>query len=207
MQIDRLLYPITTLGPGERLVIWTIGCSKHCDKCANPELWRQNQSKDVEVEQLVLLIKQNLGESKIDGVTITGGDPLEQISELSKLLPLLKEITDDILVFTGFTVQEAKTVISCDEWKLIKQNVTALIDGVYIDDLNDNVCALRGSTNQEIIFFDESKKERYFEYVRKDRVIQNVFHENKMISVGIHGKDYKSSGGKNNGEADAKMAK
>ena len=203
MQIDRLLYPITTLGPGERLVIWTVGCSKHCEKCANPELWRQTQSKDVEVAQLIHHLKKSLGESKIDGVTITGGDPLEQIAELNKLLPLLKEITDDILVFTGFTIGEAKAAIPHDEWDRLEQNISVLIDGTYIDDLNDNECALRGSTNQKVIFFDDSQKEKYFDYMKKGRVIQNVFHENKIISVGIHGKEHKTTGGKSVGEADA----
>lgn len=38
MQIDRLLYPVHSLGPGNRLVIWVRGCKKRCFNCANPEL-------------------------------------------------------------------------------------------------------------------------------------------------------------------------
>ena len=105
MQIDRLLYPITSLGPGERLVIWTVGCSKHCPHCANPELWQSNPAKDIDVNKLYDLIIQSVKGKRIDGITITGGDPMEQISELTKLLTLLNEITDDILVYTGYTVE------------------------------------------------------------------------------------------------------
>ena len=188
MQIDRVLYPIVTLGPGERLVIWTIGCSKHCYKCANPELWQKNEDKDMNVSELMSIIKQAVKNQTIDGVTITGGDPLEQIKELNSLLPLLKEITDDVLVYTGYTMEEAKELISESEWETVKIHTSVLIDGAYRDELNDNVCALRGSANQNIIFFDETKKDLYSKYIDNGRKVQNVFYDEKMISVGIHNK-------------------
>ncbi len=46
MQIDRVLFPITTLGPGNRIGIWTIGCPHKCYNCSNPELWDANVNKD-----------------------------------------------------------------------------------------------------------------------------------------------------------------
>ena len=189
MQIDRIVYPISTLGPGERLVIWTIGCSKHCYKCANPELWQTDPNKDIDVCGLVKNIRQAAGVHIIDGVTVTGGDPLEQIGELNKLLPLLREITDDVLVYTGYTIEEAKMILSKSEWDAMKKNTSVLIDGAYIDDLNDNICVLRGSSNQNIIYFDESKKKIYEAYLKKGRMVQNVFYNEKMISVGIHNRD------------------
>jgi len=190
MQIDRVLYPITTLGPGERLVIWTIGCSKHCHKCANPELWHENPDKNIDVFELVGIIKQATDNRTIDGVTITGGDPFEQIEELNKLLSFFREITDDVLVYTGYTTEEAKTVLSESEWETMKQHTSVLIDGAYIDDLNDNECVLRGSSNQNIIYFDEAKKELYSAYLKKGRSVQNMFYNEKMISVGIHNREY-----------------
>jgi len=189
MQVDRILYPITTLGPGERLVIWTIGCSKQCPKCANPELWHKNSAKDVDVNNLVSIIKQVSSNKMIEGITITGGDPFAQIEELIKILPLLKEITDDVLVYTGHTVQEAESVLLKSQWETVKRHISVLIDGPYMDELNDNKCVLRGSANQNIIYFDETKKESYLAYLEKGRSVQNVFYNEKMISVGIHNKD------------------
>ena len=189
MQIDRVLYPISSLGPGERLVIWTVGCSKHCYKCANPELWSSNSDKEIDVIALSKQINKNIDNTAFDGVTITGGDPLEQITELNKLLPLLKEITDDLLIYTGYTIEEAKNIFSEQEWKNLESNASVLVDGVYINDLNDNKCVLRGSTNQNIIFFDETKKDKYFPYMEKGRAVQNIFYSEKMISVGIHNND------------------
>ncbi|MCL2079203.1 MAG: radical SAM protein [Oscillospiraceae bacterium] len=189
MRIDRIIYPITSLGPGDRLVIWTVGCSKHCYKCANPELWEHNVENEIAVEELVNAIKTSLDNQIIDGVTITGGDPLEQYEELSRLLPLLFEITDDILVFTGYTKKQAEAIMPSDTWEVIKKYTAVLIDGKYIDELNDNKCPLRGSSNQQVHFFDLSKKARYLEYMARGRSVQNVYYNEKIISVGIHNKE------------------
>lgn len=47
MQIDRLLYPVHSLGPGNRLVIWVRGCKKRCFNCANPELQFFNPKSEI----------------------------------------------------------------------------------------------------------------------------------------------------------------
>jgi len=189
MQIDRILYPITTLGPGKRLVIWTIGCSKHCYNCANPELWSKNQNKNIDVFELIKTIKQTTNNQFLEGITITGGDPFEQIDELCILLSLLRDFSNDILVYTGYTYDEIKSQFSRKKIETIMQYISVLIDGVYMDNMNDNKCVLRGSTNQNIIYFDKSKKERYSAYLKDGRKIQNVFYNKKMISIGIHNKD------------------
>ncbi|MDD6914748.1 MAG: 4Fe-4S cluster-binding domain-containing protein, partial [Eubacteriales bacterium] len=49
----RVLFPITTLGPGNRIGIWTIGCPHKCYNCSNPELWDANVNKDINVSDLV----------------------------------------------------------------------------------------------------------------------------------------------------------
>lgn len=185
MQIDRVMYPITSLGPGQRLVIWTIGCSKHCKGCSNPELWDRAPSKNIDVDSLASNIIKQLDGQKIDGITITGGDPLEQYDELVKLILMLKPICDDILVYTGYIVSEIPT----DKLAVLKKYVDVLIDGRYINERNTNECVLRGSANQNLIFFNEKVKEKYETYLKEGRKIQNVFYENKAISVGIHNID------------------
>ena len=190
MQIDRILYPITTLGPGERLVIWTIGCSKQCFNCSNPELWKRDPNRDINTNELMDLIMKTLPKEKVEGVTITGGDPLEQIKELNKLLPLLHSITDDILVYTGYPFAALQEKLAKEDFAVLEQYVTVLIDGVYTEDLNDNSCPLRGSSNQQLIYFDDSKKEKYLHYLNNTRSVQNIFYNDKMISVGIPIKEH-----------------
>ena len=189
MQIDRILYPVTTLGPGERLVIWTVGCSRKCPKCANPELWRKNPDKEINVFALVSLLKNALEKRIIDGITITGGEPFEQSGDLSLLLPLLKGITNDVLLYTGYTLEELCNLLTEAEIAVIKRYVAVLIDGAYLNENNDNECVLRGSSNQNIIYFNRTKTEVYANYLKMGRKVQNVFYNGKMVSVGIHNRD------------------
>ena len=70
----------------------------------------------------------------------------------------------------------------------IKKNIPILIDGPYIDELNFKDVKLRGSKNQNIIYFNKKLKNIYKEYMSKDRMIQNVIMGRKLISVGIHNK-------------------
>lgn len=186
MLIDRIIYPIKSLGPGRRLVIWTVGCSKHCKGCANPELWLFDKNKEISIDRLYEIILSYINNEEIDGVTISGGDPFEQLPELLYLLKYLSQITDDIIVYTGFSFEELSKLCSEDEMKFIKQTVTLLIDGKYIEELNDNKCQLRGSTNQKLIFFNNKHRKIYEDYIKQKRIIQNVYYENKLISVGIH---------------------
>lgn len=61
MQIDRILFPVTTLGPGNRLGIWTIGCPHRCFNCSNPELWNDDAEKDISLSELVSVFKDKNG--------------------------------------------------------------------------------------------------------------------------------------------------
>lgn len=193
MQIDRIIYPITTLGPGQRIAIWTVGCSKHCANCANKELWDRNNGKSISPEVLVGIINEVIDTHKVDGVTFTGGDPLEQFDELLEFVRLLSPLSSDILIYTGYTLSEAKQCISPEKWNEFIDMIAVMIDGPYIDKLNDNRCVLRGSSNQNIIYFNEKVKERYIPYLEEGRKIQNVYYENKLISVGIHNRESKEA--------------
>jgi len=186
MHIDRLLYPIESLGPGRRLVIWTAGCSKRCAYCSNPELWEADEAGSISVETLYEMVEGVYSRHAVDGITITGGDPLEQLDELLELVKRLKALCEDILVYTGFTIKELKQKLSPEQMAELMENVGVLIDGKYIHALNHSTAALRGSVNQKLFFFDEKLRERYGRYMSGGRTIKNVFYKNSIISVGIH---------------------
>jgi anaerobic ribonucleoside-triphosphate reductase activating protein len=134
-------------GPGVRFVLWTQGCSKGCKNCFNPETWSYTIEKEYSPRQIFELIKN----FEVDGITISGGDPLEQEGELLELLFLLKEIKlpKGIILFTGFSRNE---ILENPLREKCLQYIDVLIDGRYIDSLKiDN--SLRGSSNQEFYFF------------------------------------------------------
>lgn len=187
MEIDRIYYPVKTLGYGERIGIWTIGCPHKCKECSNPELWESNSRKDISLEAIIEIIKSI--DKKVDGITITGGEPFFQSKELSQLIVKLKELSyDDILVYTGYSYNELKK--STDPTiSYIISNISALIDGKYIDKLNDNK-PQRGSSNQNIIILNEEYRYRYITK-EETRTVQNVFYKDGLFSIGIPLKNFR----------------
>lgn len=186
MLIEKVLFPITSLGPGNRLVIWTAGCSKHCYHCSNPELWEAEPEKNIDVPTLVKMIRAAIGDNDVQGITVTGGDPFEQYEELLDMLEDLQGVSKDIAVYTGYTIEELYKNLSADEMERVRRFVAVLIDGRYVEELNDDNCVLRGSTNQKIYFFNEEVRDKYEQYMKNGRKIQNIYYRNEILSVGIH---------------------
>lgn len=181
MQIDRVLYPIKTLGPGKRIGIWTVGCSHHCNKCSNPELWDPNINKDIPIDFLLEYIKKY--HALADGVTITGGDPFFQPDDLYSLLLSLRKIGfNDILVYTGYEYERLLKT-----HRKVIDLIDVLIDGTYIDNLNDNQ-GIKGSSNQRVIVINKRLSTKYDRVYTSERKRQNFLYQGKIISVGIPNK-------------------
>lgn len=178
MYVARVLYPVEVLGPGKRVGIWFCGCPRRCKGCSNPELW-EFQDRYYTSPQLVCdLIKQIAKDHPIDGFTITGGDPMYQANDLQQLIVLLRAISEDILVYTGYSLNE----ISADQLN----GIAVLIDGEYIESRNNN-CILRGSDNQTIHILDQRYEGTYTTYLSHNaNQVQNFMTSDGVISVGIH---------------------
>ena len=111
MFVDRIYFPVTTLGPGERVVVWTCGCTKRCPGCANPELWETRPEAAIEPARLAAVLNDLAGRTGAHRITFTGGDPLEQAPALASVLAAIRSAFDDILIYTGYTFGEL-TVMS-----------------------------------------------------------------------------------------------
>ena len=160
MFVSHVLAPVVSLGPGERIVVWTAGCSKHCAGCISPQWRDQLPEQDVDVDELAQMLLDTAREHGVHRLTVSGGDPLEQASELMKLLSIIRGAYDDILVYTGFTLEELPRAIGTDVWEALKPLIDVLIDGPYVDELNVPDCALRGSTNQRVIYLSDRPQAR-----------------------------------------------
>lgn len=147
-------------GPGNRFVLWTQGCSKGCLECFNPETWSKNIFKELLPKQIFELVKN----FEVDGVTISGGDPLEQEDELLELLMLLSSIrlSKGVILFSGFTRAEISSNIIREK---CLQYIDVLIDGRYEKNLKVDF-SLKGSSNQEFYLFSDkiSISELYFDH-------------------------------------------
>lgn len=183
MQIDRLLYPVHSLGPGDRLAIWIRGCKKRCFNCANPELQLFNPNSEVSMTVIKEMISKI--DKKIDGITITGGEPFCQAKDLFEIITFMLEITDDILIFTGYSKKEIYDLNNDYAIKCIVK-ATVVIYGEYVDELNDNHTPLIASSNQVIEFHNPKINNKYINYMNNGRIIENFYYNDNLISVGIH---------------------
>jgi len=185
MQIGKILYPITTLGPGMRLGIWTQGCDRRCRGCSNPELQEWDQSKDAPAEGIVDGIKA----LEFDGVTISGGEPFLQAAELRRMIDLFISMgVDDILVFTGFYENELREMKDPDVDSVLS-NIAVLVDGPFIESryVED---PLRGSDNQNVIVLNEKYADSYDVYRKEEKKIDVFRFENEVHFIGIPSPGY-----------------
>ena len=171
------------LGPGNRIGIWFCGCPRRCDGCSNPELWEFQARYKTSLETVTTLTEKIAQAHRVDGFTITGGDPFFQPDDLSRLLEQIKKISDDILVYTGYMKDELPPEIL--------KNIAVLIDASYVKERNNN-CRLRGSDNQTIYILSEKHRAAYEKYLATtENQIQNFTTQDGYISVGIHRSDFK----------------
>jgi len=177
---------------GKRVGIWVCGCNHRCPGCSNPELWEFDKSKDIGVDALYGIIKTLYDNNAVDGFTITGGEPFDQETELMELLPMLKKLSADIILYTGYTINELLGKQS-RAVNVILESTAILIDGRYIDELNNNVF-MRGSDNQSIIILNDDYKNAYTWYFSNgtNRIQNFKIYNNETVSVGIHKRNFKT---------------
>ena len=129
-------------GEGVRTVIFVAGCPFACHGCHNQEFQSIRYGKPFELEELREEIRKNA--KLIDGLTISGGEPLFQYAALCAFLALIKTDSElqrlNIWVYTGYNFEQIP--------ESIKQFVDVFIDGKY-EAFRPKV-QWRGSNNQRL---------------------------------------------------------
>jgi anaerobic ribonucleoside-triphosphate reductase activating protein len=139
----------------------------------------------VDAGAVLKMIRMIAGENPVDGFTLTGGDPFLQPEALEELLDPLREISEDILVYTGYLAEDLKK-----RYPELLARIAVLIDGPYMEERN-HALPLIGSDNQRILFLREEYRERYAPILAQETSrIQNFRVRDGIISVGIHRPDY-----------------
>ena len=134
-------------GPGARIVLWTQGCSLGCPGCFNPQTHPGRGGKLWKVDDLIALIISSPGHP--EGLTISGGEPLQQIQPLSRLLRGVRLRSDlSIILFTGFSWEEIQKLPGSHQ---ILPNVDVLLAGRF-DQSQRLASGLRGSANKTVHF-------------------------------------------------------
>ena len=164
-------------GEGLRVVLWTSGCSHHCQACHNAITWNKDNGLDFD-EVAKKEIFDELEKDWCSGLTLSGGDPLflESREEISKLVMEAKERFPDktIWCYTGYTwdtlLEQSK---SDNNLKNILDNIDVLLDGKFILRLALEKLHYVGSSNQCIIDVKKSLEEnKKVIYINNDEIIE-----------------------------------
>lgn len=126
--------------------IFFTGCKFHCHNCFNKEIWDFNSGEYFD-KQAKDKLYEYISDEHVKGLSILGGEPLQQGEEL---LNLLKEIkikfpNKRIWLWTGYYLNELN-----DLQKEIISYCDRVIDGRFDNNLKNYNLKLRGSSNQSI---------------------------------------------------------
>lgn len=141
-RVHAVLPRSTANGPGERFTIWSQGCALACPGCFNPETHAGTGGDPHTVDDLVAAV---LREPDLEGVTLTGGEPLEQPEAVGDFCATLKDRSSlGVIVLTGFTRAE----IEADPDRAAAvAHADLVVAGRYNRRLR-TATALRGSANK-----------------------------------------------------------
>ncbi len=172
-------FPVVTLGPGRRLGLWLQGCSIHCPGCIAPENQPFDRSFAVSVDALMEELAPVLAEQP--GVTISGGEPLDQKEALLALLERFNAHgIRDILLYSGYPKE--KILVMCPE---VPERIAALIDGPYIEGAA-TPAPWKGSENQTLTLFREEYRDIYEVWSEdRERRMQLVRKGTERYLIGI----------------------
>lgn len=161
----RRLHIMTVTGPdinnglGFRVTIWVSGCSHHCINCQNKHTWKYGQGfclddnypnlPDYTYEDRILSL---CDDPHIDGITLSGGDPLDQgelaLAELNEFLKVFRKKfpNKNVWLYTGCLYEDL------DYYQLqVARLCDVIVDGQYQEENRDITLPYRGSSNQRII--------------------------------------------------------
>ena len=147
LQIARIAWPVTSLGPGSRIALWTSGCSHRCPGCISPELLDPSSGTTVSTNIAANRILSIPAE--VRGLTVSGGDPADQAISVSDLLRQLRAAKPnwDVILYSGWTREQL--ALDPHGKGRVLEVVDLLIDGLYKHNIASNN-SLAGSGNQRL---------------------------------------------------------
>lgn len=131
-------------GPGVRAVVWLQGCTLGCLGCCNPHSLDADGGTWVSVAALADRVLQAKG---IEGVTVSGGEPLQQLPALVTFLRRIRRCSAlSVVLFTGYTWREVQKL---DPGSELTSLVDAVLAGRY-DRRRRVAGGLLGSQNKQL---------------------------------------------------------
>lgn len=139
-------------GPGLRFTVFVQGCPHHCPGCHNPETHDPNGGYETDTEKLITQMKKN---PLLSGLTLSGGEPMEQPEACLELAKAAHSMGLNVWCYTGYTWEELIEERNQNRMNLLEE-VDKLVDGPFVLNQRSLDLDFRGSKNQRIIDVKEA---------------------------------------------------
>lgn len=130
-------------GPGARFVVWFQGCTLACPGCYNPGTHAATGGELVPVGDLLARLAVT---SEIEGVSLSGGEPMQQPDAALALVRGARALGLSTLMFSGYTLAELG---ERPQGPAVLAALDVLVDGRYQPGARV-AAGLLGSANQVI---------------------------------------------------------
>ncbi|WP_291208725.1 4Fe-4S cluster-binding domain-containing protein [Hyphomonas sp.] len=181
--VSRLHFPVTALGPGQRIGLWFQGCSIGCAGCVSVDTWSRTEVTPTSLKALQLQLAGLLGRAP-DGITISGGEPFEQPEALAAIVDFLREETRrlprfDILIYSGMPLKRVRRFFPD-----ILSKADAVIAEPYVRERGEGD-ALRGSANQILVPLSDTGALKYCDVAAWPRSMQISIESTTVSLIGV----------------------
>lgn len=181
MRISRVHAPVTVLGPGQRVGVWVQGCTLACPGCASRDTWDPAGGREVTTADLLGTVAE-LGAS-CTGLTISGGEPLQQPLALADLLQAVRADPRtrgwDVLVFTGLLPEEW----DADQRAALERADAAVVGRYRAGEAGAEW--LRASANQRLLTLTDIGRQRFVDPHGAGGGLQVVVDEDGLTMIGL----------------------
>lgn len=137
--------PVTAAeGPHLRFAIWTQGCSLRCPGCCNPELFEADGGRVLAIDELLAHI--DAVADRVEGITLVGGEPLDQLAAVTALASGCRVRGLGVIVFSGHRRAELE---HREGFAALWSEIDTLVDGRFeAGSTRTEVRRFVGSSNQ-----------------------------------------------------------
>lgn len=171
----RTMVPGTRVnGPGLRAVIYFQGCTVGCRFCWNPQT-HSFSGEDRSIEAATAIVLSAHRERPFEGVTFSGGEPMNQADDLLALMKSIRSRlpTLSLGMYSGYSERELASgrywcrtkvpqLARQELWQSIRRHVDFAVLGRYVA-WRPSALPLRTSANQRLVLFSDRYREHDFE--------------------------------------------
>ncbi len=144
-------------GPGIRFTVFTQGCPHHCEGCHNPQTHDFNGGSEADIDEI---ISKFLSNPLLDGITLSGGEPMCQAKALVPIAKAAREHGLNVITYTGYTYEQLiEGANDTNGWRELLDYVDFLIDGRFELSQRSLELHFKGSRNQRVIDVKSSLEE------------------------------------------------